>query len=112
MRNFLFLIVLLLGACSNGNQKTPAGVIPKDQMISVLTDVHLVEAATTFKSMGGESPKDYAGPQYESVFQLHRTNRAQFVKSLKYYTSEPKELEEMYDEVITELSKRQATGGK
>jgi hypothetical protein len=112
MRNFLIFLALVLSACGSGEPKTPAGIIPKQPMIMLLTDVHLAEAALTMKSINGASVKDYAGPQYEYVFKLHHSNREQFIKSLKYYSSQPKELEEMYTEVLAEISKKQATGGK
>ena len=112
MRNFLILVVLFITACSKGDQKIPADVIPKEKMTMILTDVHLAEAAITLKSINAQPTKDYSGPQYEYVYKLHHIDKEKFVKSMKYYSSHPKDLEELYTEVLNELSKRQATGGK
>ncbi|HEY5326215.1 MAG TPA: DUF4296 domain-containing protein, partial [Mucilaginibacter sp.] len=48
----------------------------------------------------------YGLNRYLSVFKKYHTDSAQFKKSLKYYTTQPDELEAMYDQVLANLKQK------
>ncbi|WP_462265099.1 DUF4296 domain-containing protein [Mucilaginibacter sp.] len=107
-------MVIFLTAC--GGKKVPPGIIRQDSMVSLLTDVHIVDGSLYTVSQVPDSVNKYAMGRYARVFQQHRTDSAQFRKSLLYYSKHPDRLDEVYTGVIqnleeknTELNKLPAT---
>ncbi|SDS69885.1 protein of unknown function [Mucilaginibacter mallensis] len=104
MRKYItlfFLVLLFLSACSNG---TPDGIIDKDNMIALLTDVHIVDGTLITVSQTPDTLYKYGRGKYQAVFAKHHTDSAQFRKSFIYYASnKPVELADMYDKVLENL---------
>jgi hypothetical protein len=75
----------------------PSGVIPKKEMIALLTDVHLIESYTS--TIGQDSAKQVSANLYESVFKKFSTDSIQFKKSIDYYSKYPEDFHEMYLQV-------------
>lgn len=108
-RYILLSALLVLGACGSSETSVPEGVLPREEMVSLLTDMHLAEAAATFKTSGGAATNQFAKSQDEYIFRIHKTNKKQFDRSFSYYSSDPAVMNEMYKEIINELSKMQAS---
>jgi hypothetical protein len=119
-------------------EQAPDDLIRHEEMVQLLADVHLLEAGLgIYGTMSAvpEQPQNGALPHppigrnptvirpQESVvispdrlkeldaydiFKKHGVTRGQFVTTMKWYTSHPGDLSALYDEVITELSRRQA----
>jgi hypothetical protein len=99
-----FSVSFLLSAC-NGN-KTPGAIIKHDQMISLLTEVHIIDGGIYTITQNPDSLYKYGTGRYMALFKKHHTDTAQFSKSLKYYTTQPLELQAMYEQVIKNLAKK------
>lgn len=97
----LFFLALLLTACKGSD--VPAGIIPRDQMIGLLVDVHLTDGQMYNIVQVPDSIYKYGMKRYLKVFKNHHTDTTQFRKSIEYYGSQPKMLDEMYDEVVQRL---------
>ena len=104
---WLIFCFFFLFSCKPKEAKIPAGILPKEQMVSVLTDVHLAEAALTLNTKNDSAALVAAG-YYNFIYQSHRITKKQFDESLDFYTKHPELLEKIYEEVINELSKKQA----
>jgi len=101
------LILLFFLSCS---EKTPEGVLPKDKMISLLADVHLIDGysmAMPFDSAFAQSPA-----LYHSVFKKFGTDSARFRKSFEYYAMHPVQLDSMYKAVGRKLKKMEEDENK
>jgi len=106
-------LLIFIFACSKPEVKIPEDVIPRDSMIVVLADIHLIEATIQLKGLGrNDTLKEEAYGRYRYVFNKHKVTTSQFRKSLEYYRSEPEFFQKMYDEVITRLSVEQAKSNK
>jgi hypothetical protein len=81
-------------------------------MVGIMADVQLAEAAIANKNLWGDSAKKYAADCYDFVYQQHRVNKQIFESSLNYYVLHPKELDQIYTDVISELSQREAEAAK
>ena len=99
-----FSVSFLLYSCT-GN-KTNGGIIKHDQMVSLLTEVHLIDGGIYTIPQNPDSLYKYGTGRYLSLFKKHHTDTAQFSKSLKYYTTQPLELQAMYEQVIKNLAKK------
>lgn len=100
-----------LFACQ-GKEKTvsiPSTVLPREKMAQTLTDLHLAEAeATVF--MNDSTHRDSIS--FEKVFIKNKITKAQYDESISFYISHPELLNEIYQEVVNQLSKMQGESGK
>ncbi|HKR04100.1 MAG TPA: DUF4296 domain-containing protein [Bacteroidia bacterium] len=113
MKNFisiLFLCSLAFASCSKKEEKIPADIIPKDRMVQVLVDIHLAEARSQFNAPFDNS-KNVKQAYYKFIFNKYKITYAQLMKSWSFYSEHPAIFTKIYDEVITELSRKQAVSG-
>ena len=104
---FALATLALLFACSKKQITVPEDVIQKKDMQELLTDIHLAQSAATNSILSDSSI--YSSSEYMNyVFKTHNVSREKFLSSMKFYTENPEVLEEVYDSVITELSRIQA----
>lgn len=100
--------VLSVISCSTKQEIPSTDVIPQNQMVEILKEIELAQAAIKI----GVANKDstiYENSFFQSIFLKYNTTQEQFNSSLKFYGTHPEILEELYDKVITELSEEQAT---
>ena len=92
-----FSVLVFLSACNNGGP--PKGVIKEEQMIKLLTDIHLVDGQLYAIPQLPDSLYKYGVNKYKDVFKKHHTNEAVLKKSLKYYSTQPELMQAMYDTI-------------
>ena len=97
MRNSVLYVLLLILLAGCGR---PWGVLSQDEMVAVLLDVHLAEAA--MKVVDVSAKRIEKQEYYNEVFEKHNTTKELFEKSLDWYARHPKLLMEVYDEVKKE----------
>jgi hypothetical protein len=103
MRKYIILffsVILFLSACGNA---TPDGVINKDDMVAVLTDVHITDGRMLNMSQAADTLYKYGRGRYQAIFQKYHTDSTQFKKSYRYYAVHPAELTLIYDKVLKNL---------
>src|ERR1700744_2238313 len=107
MRKYItlfFSVSLFFISCKKN--KAPDGIVKHDRMVNLLTDFHWVEGRMygIFKSQ--DSLYKYGTSRYDALFKRYGTDSAGFKKSLKYYTTQPAELQKMYDQVLLNLKQK------
>ncbi len=100
------MIVLIAVSCGNGKEEVPEGVIPQEKMVEVLTEIELTQALIKLKFSKQDSTINQQ-LLFEEVYTDFSISKEQFNISLVYYCEHPKALEEMYVEVINNLSVKQ-----
>lgn len=106
LQHFLSILVVICMACGKPRPEIPAGVLTQQEMIPVLVDIHIAQAATGLYSAGDSihfTMSDYI-PQ---ILALHHIEKSVYDSSISFYTLHPEIMQEMYDEVINELSKKE-----
>jgi hypothetical protein len=111
MRPVLIACILCLLASCSGPKKEllPSGlsadsVIPRDEMIRVMVDVHLVEATLTLqRNKGGDIPV-LTESYYQWLCRKHHISDRRFRGNLNYYKTDPENFSKMYNEVLKILS--------
>ena len=106
MKNWSFLLLLLLSCNSNG---LPRGVLSRDQMESVMWD--MIEADQYYHEylLRDSSKRDVRSETfklYEQVFQIHKTTRENFDKSYAYYSAHPKLMKDIFDSLSDNGSRK------
>ncbi|OOQ61767.1 DUF4296 domain-containing protein [Mucilaginibacter pedocola] len=99
MRNYIILFfsaLVILTACKS---KVPPGVIPQEQMVSLLTDVHLTDGGMYSIPQVPDSLYRYGKARYIALFKRHKTTSKALETSLKYYSTQPPELMAIYEQV-------------
>ncbi|MFC2138812.1 DUF4296 domain-containing protein, partial [Bacteroidota bacterium] len=103
---FISIIVLLfVFACKPENKKEKMDIIPKQELIPILVDMHKVDGALSVYKIRREYKYYDKKKIYDEVLSQHNTAREQFNYSLEYYSADLDEFEFIFEKVIEELSK-------
>jgi hypothetical protein len=102
---YLIPVLLFLTAC--GSDSLPAGILSKEKMVEVLTEVHIAEADQQQKVLEQSATMSDTF-SFDAVFKKVNISRAEYDNSMKFYSANPELLDQVYDEVINELSHRQS----
>ena len=94
-----FSVLLLLSACNS----SPSGIIPPNEMATVLTDVHLTDGALGNVTQMPDSIYKYGMARYLAIFKKYNIDSAEFNKSYKYYTLHPGVMSDIYDNVLKNI---------
>lgn len=95
---FLFIGLFLVNCTSNTIIKKPDDLIPKEQMVDLLTDLFLASGGKSIKNTQQKRNVDY----YPLVYQKHQIDSTRFKESNYYYTSRIDE----YDEILKKVDER------
>ena len=93
-----FLSILVFSCTSNTIIKKPDDLIPKDQMVDLLTDLLLANGGKNIKNINLERDVNY----FPVVFEKYKIDTTQFKKSNFYYTSRIDD----YDEILKKVENR------
>lgn len=100
------MLIAGLFACSKESKK-PAGVLGRDQMVKVLSDVYIAEQKVATLALGIDSSQQLFAAMRHRVFEKTGVPDSVFKKSMDYYMEHPKELEQIYAILIDSLQLRE-----
>ena len=92
-------LAVLFSCESKPNYEKPKDLIPRDEMIDLLYDMHLAVGTSNLKNKNLEKDRNYMSLVYEK----HNIDSTRFAISNIYYTSRVDEYEEMFEEVERRL---------
>ena len=99
-----FSVMIFLSACKQ--DKTPAGILSKPRMISLLTQVHIVDGSLYTSQQEPDTLYKYGLGKYLALFKRYHTDSAEFKRSMSYYATQPAELLKMYDQITLTLRQK------
>ena len=100
----LFFLLLCFIGCAEKVIEKPDNLIPKDQMVLILYDLAILNAAkSTFKAKLGESKIE----TMDFLYRKYQMDSVQFSQSDRYYASFPLEYQEIYEKVDALLEQKQ-----
>lgn len=106
----LALSLLLAAGCTRPEEVLrPANLIPKEQMVSLLTRLHLLEARVEVSRMSPDSARALFLSQERELLWQHNVpaDDSTFERSYRYYATHAKDLDEIYTVVIDSLQAEQ-----
>lgn len=112
MNRIIPLFLILLAACKQTLPTVPAELIQMKEMEIILQDMHMTDAVAESKAQMGMNEKLLTEEYYEQIFKSHKTTREHFLKSYKFYETHPQLLDQMYNEILDGLSKREEAVSK
>jgi hypothetical protein len=101
------LLFISLSACTKNSTDIPSDIIPKDSMVYIMMDVHLAEAAVK-TAAADTNYKLNIRTYYDHIYKKYNTTDSNFNKSLKFYTDNPELLEQIYQKIAEEMSRKEA----
>ncbi|NBC08102.1 MAG: DUF4296 domain-containing protein [Bacteroidetes bacterium] len=96
----IFLLATLIMACQEETQPLP---LDEAQLIEVLADVHIAEAAG--QQLRGATKDSVMQVYYAQVCSIHQVDQAAFVQSMEQLRNEPERLQNIYDKVTEAIER-------
>jgi hypothetical protein len=103
---FLVLILFSFLAC-NRKDVTPEGILPKEKMVSIFIDMHIVESQISSLNLKRDSSRLLFKHYEQKVLEKHNVNDSLYQESYNYYLYNVNDMEKIYDAVIDSLSLRE-----
>ena len=101
----LFLVLLLfLFSCSNNKQEIDS-ILSKPIMAEVLAEMELAQAAYKYQNISQRFDINF---MFDEIYKKNKVTKEEFNTSLKFYSSSPKEMDDIYNETIELLTHKQA----
>ncbi|MCF8297762.1 MAG: DUF4296 domain-containing protein [Saprospiraceae bacterium] len=113
LKKYIFLILIPLAiSCNkkpeNNTEAKPGNIIPKEKMVELMVDIHLVEGTTRYAYGKTTESEEYQDYLYSYVLEKHNISFEDFTNSIRYYTKDINTLADIYSEVLSELSEMQS----
>ena len=114
MKNYFFLIFLLLLFVSCGENEHSSvqrdlpsdSIIPRSQMVKMLADIHVLEAALQELKKKGANEQEMEVFYYSRFFSKYHMSGKRFHTNLANYQAETENFCRLYEDVIKELEKQ------
>lgn len=102
------LLILVLSSCETELQemKRPKNLVPKDTMVLVLSDVMVIEYHVQSRYPRPDQFHECIKRSGDTILANYQLNYKRFTHSLDYYASKQDVMEEIYDKVIENLTKK------
>lgn len=106
MKLMIALLLLVLLGCSE-TKKTPENILGPEKFQKVLIDVMLADALSTERSFKDTALKikDANAAYFLKIFEIHGTNKNEFMRSYNFYLSRPDFLRVISDSVSAVLNR-------
>lgn len=89
----------------------PEKILKQKEMSSILTDIHIAQSAVNNKIV--TDSMNYTFNDYLNyILKQRKIKKEEFLSSLKFYSEHPDILQEVYDSVLTSLSRMEASTEK
>ncbi len=112
MKRYIPLLLILIGACKPDMPKMPADILPLTKMKMILADMHIADAVAETKAKGGANEGEVTRALYAQIYKNNGITEDQFKQSYQFYLAHPAWQNKLYEEILTELSKRESDVSK
>ena len=89
-----------------GCKKDERPTIPKEKMVNVLVDIHLIEASLL--GFSDEQKDSLTQLYYGQIYEIHSISEDSFLTEMDFLKQHPKYLEETYKKILEEIDRREA----
>lgn len=103
-----FFLLLFLG-CSHQKPipeekvRRPDTLIPREQMIRVITDIHLAEAAIASLKNKGLQTQYLTEDYFNAVFGKYKISKETYTSNFNFYKNDQEDFLKMYEKVVRNL---------
>ncbi len=104
----LFFIILALACHQPKDRITKTDIIPKENLVPILVEIHLADALLQMSIVRQNYPGRDSISNYQDILQKHGYSKRMFDHTIEFYENDPDELNDLYEEVISELTQLQS----
>jgi len=105
MRRILIIAMILLSLAACKNDRPGRDIIPPEEIVPLLVDMHLVHAVQTSPEYRTFYREADSVDIYGYIFEKHQVDRVRFDSSIAWYSRHPKLFTEVYDHVVMQLTR-------
>ena len=102
-----FAVGMVLFFSCGKNERVPKGILTKDQMVNVLSELYIVEQKINIVSVKRDSLNQIFLAMKDKVFEKTGVTDSVFRQSLNYYMDRPQTFEIIYTALIDSLNLRE-----
>jgi len=101
---YIVLFTLFISACSN--KEVNNFIIPQENLIPVLVDFHIVDAASKQGVISNNRNNYIRHSHYNGILESFKIERTRFDSTMRYYAERPEEHKLLYEKVEAQLIKK------
>lgn len=104
---FSIIVCFTVFACDAPDEliQPPADLLSKKQMTSLLIDLHLAEAKTSYTNVRSADSLEMLYRNYEyAIFEEHGVTDSAYLHSYEYYLDHMEQMEEIYTAIVDSFS--------
>jgi len=109
---FVFISAMILAvSCkpvAKADSPKPDIILTENQLVDVMTDAQLLEAALNHKRNIGQQTTELKTTWYNELFEHHQITEKIFQDNLNYYSEQPEKMEKILEEVLARISQMQS----
>jgi len=105
-QSLIILICFFIIIACDPKAKIPKDVISRSKMTNILVDAYLVEAYLNNPKTMNKSDSLLSDTVYNYLYAIHKVKKQDVQYSLRFYIEHPQLLDEIYKDVIMELSRK------
>lgn len=105
-RNYIIGALLFLVCCQQAEEK-PVGILPRQDMVRVLSELYILEEKVARLSLPADSAQKVFELLRYNVFKDAGVPDSVFKKSFDYYMDHPIEMEKVYSVLVDSLQLRE-----
>lgn len=102
---FLLGVMMFTMGCAK-DEKVPSNILPRQKMVSILTDIHELEAKINMLRLEHDSSKLLFNEHQARIFEQHNVSDSLYIKSFDYYMNRVDLMNKIYEAVVDSLSLR------
>ena len=108
----IILIGIFLSSCYNEIDQASQGdfepKISKEELVNILTDLQLVQAAMKYKENSGQDISKLNLEYHQKIFDKYGVGKEELQKTIDFYKLNIQEYNKIYEKVIENLSKMES----
>lgn len=108
--HWIVLLFVLMGtACQHPEDKIKKSeIIPKADLVPILVEMHLTDGLQLISKIREKYPGRDSISNYKDVLRHHGFTKDIFDRTIEFYEDDPEKLDDLYEEVISELTRLQS----
>ena len=104
LRLFVFSCFILVTGCKDNTVIIPPNILPKEELVPLLADLRIAQASVTIYEYT-DTLKYNLEDYKRKILEKRNVTDAKFDASMKFYAEHPVLLQQIYEEVVNELSR-------
>jgi len=109
IRSIIIISLVLSAACQSANDKIKkTDIISIDKLVPIIVEMHLADGLMQTANIRLKYPGRDSISNYRDVLVKHGYSKETFDRTIEFYENDPDMLNDLYDEVISELTKFQS----